>query len=81
MDNIIIDATPDENGRIIIELYGKEFEIDDSMFDGDGVALAKFFGQNYEIHRPATKTQARKRKAAKKEEEVEVEIPDGEEES
>lgn len=81
MDNIIIDATPDENGRIIIELYGKEFEIDDSMFDGDGVALAKFFGQNYEIHRPATKTQARKRKAAKKEEEVEAEKPDDEEES
>ena len=78
MDNIIIDATPNEDGRIIIELYGKEFEIDDTMFDEDGVALAKFFGQNYEIHKPVAKTQARKRKATKKEAEPEVEETPGE---
>ena len=65
MDNIIIDATPDENGRIIIELYGKEFEIDDSMFDEEGVAVAKFFGQIYEIHKPVAKTQTRKRKGSR----------------
>lgn len=81
MDNIIIDATPNEDGRIVIELYGKEFEIDDTMFDENGVAFAKFFGQNYEIHKPVAKTQARKRKTAKKEAEPEVEEEINEEES
>lgn len=81
MDNIIIDATPNEDGRIVIELYGKEFEIDDTMFDENGVALAKFFGQNYEIHKPVAKTQARKRKTAKKEAEPEFEEEINEEES
>lgn len=81
MDNIIIDVTPNEDGRIVIELYGKEFEIDDTMFDENGVALAKFFGQNYEIHKPVAKTQARKRKTAKKEAEPEVEEEINEEES
>lgn len=68
MDNNIINATPDENGRIILEFYGKEVEIDDSMFDKDGVAIVKQFGQVYEVHKPVSKTQSRKRKVAKKEE-------------
>lgn len=67
MDNIIIDVTPDEDGRIILELYGKEIEIDDSMFDKDGVAIVKQFGSVYELHRPVTKTQSRKRKVTQKE--------------
>lgn len=67
MDNIIIDVTPDEDGRIILELYGKEIEIDDSMFDKDGVAIVKEFGSIYELHRPVSKTQSRKRKTAQKE--------------
>ena len=66
MDKITINATPNEDGRIILEFYGKEVEIDDSMFDENGVAEIKQFGQVYEVHRPESKTQTRKRKATKK---------------
>lgn len=55
----IINATPNEDGRIILELYGTEFEIDDSMFNAKGVAIFKKFGEEYEIHRPVSKTRKR----------------------
>ena len=60
----IINVVPDEDGRIIIELYGKQIEIDDSMFDKKGVAKIKQFGQEYEVIRPTTKTKAKKVEAA-----------------
>lgn len=62
----IINVTPDESGRVIIELYGKKIEIHDSMFDAKGVAKIKQFGQDYEVHKPISKTQERKEAVMKK---------------
>lgn len=62
----IINATPDEAGRIILELYGTKIEVDDSLFNEEGVAIIKKFGTDYEIHRPVAKTT---------EDEVEAEKP------
>lgn len=64
----IINATPNEDGRIILELYGQEIEIDDSMFNAKGVAIIKKFGQEYEIHKPVSKTRKKVAEVAAKEE-------------
>ena len=64
----IINATPNEDGRIILELYGQEIEIDDSMFNAKGVAIIKKFGQEYEIHKPVPKTRKKVAEVAAKEE-------------
>lgn len=60
----VIEVTPDKDGRIFVELYGKSIEIHDNMFDKNGVAVLKGFGEEYEIHRPVVK----KDKQAKEEE-------------
>lgn len=43
-----IEVKPDQDGRIILELFGEKVEIDESMFK-DGVATIKKFGDEYEI--------------------------------
>lgn len=61
-----IEVKPDQDGRIIIELFGEKVEIDESMFK-DGVATIKKFGDEYEIVKavekapePETKPKAKK---------------------
>ncbi len=68
----IINATPDDDGRIVLELYGKKIEIDDTMFDEEGVATIKQFGQVYEVHKPIEKKKQSRKKSAKKEAEEET---------
>lgn len=77
----IINATPNEDGRIILELYGQEIEIDDSMFNAKGVAIIKKFGQEYEIHKPVSKTRKRVAEVAAKEETPVKEEPEKAEEA
>lgn len=50
----IINVEPID-GRIIINLYGKDLEIHESMFDENGVAILKRFGKTYEIIKPVEK--------------------------
>jgi len=54
-----------KDGRVIINLYGKDLEIHESMFDENGVAILKRFGKTYEIIKPVEKkkrTYTRKKK-------------------
>lgn len=60
-----IEVQPDQDGRVIIELFGEKIEIDDSMFK-DGVAVLKKFGDEYEIVKPVEKPVAPAPKAAAK---------------
>lgn len=41
-------------GRVILNLYGKDIEIDESMFE-NGVATLKKFGKIYEIQKKSRK--------------------------
>ena len=59
-----ITVSPDKDGRYIIHLYGKDIEIDESMFV-DGIATLKQFGDEYTIVKSNKKA-----KRAKKEAEV-----------
>lgn len=43
-----ITVSPDESGRYIVNLYGTNIEIDESMFI-KGKATIKQFGDEYEI--------------------------------
>ena len=67
----IINVEPNEDGRIIINLYGADLEIDNEIFDEDGIYELKKFGKIYEIHKPVEK----KRSSRKKKEEVVEEEP------
>ena len=58
----IINATPDEKGRVVLDLYGKKFEIGKNEFDEYGIATLKQFGKIYEIHKPSKKKKANKKK-------------------
>lgn len=44
----VIKVTPNEDGRVIIKLYGKEIEIDKSMIKR-GRAVIHKFGEEYEV--------------------------------
>ena len=44
----VIKVTPNEDGRVIIKLYGKEIEIDKSMVKR-GRAVIHKFGEEYEV--------------------------------
>ena len=72
-DKQIINATPDKDGRCIVNLFGKDIEIHESMFDKDGVAELKKFGIIYEIKKPIKKS-----RKTKKTEKVEIEIEESE---
>ena len=63
-----ITVSPDKDGRYIINLYGKDIEIDESMFV-DGIATLKQFGDEYTI----VKANGKKAKKAKKEVEAATE--------
>ena len=58
-----ITVSPDKDGRYIIKLYGKDIEIDESMFV-DGTATLKQFGDEYVI------VKAKAKKAKKEAEKV-----------
>ena len=70
MENETINIEPNAEGRYIIELYGKEIEISENMFDEDGKAEIKKFG----ITLHAEKLVKKKRSYKKKEPEPEPEI-------
>ena len=59
-----IEVRPNEEGRIIIELYGEKIEIDESMFK-DGVATLKKFGDVYEIVAVTERAKPEKKQSAK----------------
>lgn len=59
-----IEVRPNEEGRIIIELYGEKIEIDKSMFK-DGVATLKKFGDECEIVVAADSVKPEKKQSAK----------------
>ena len=64
MEKEIINVEP-KDGRVIINLYGKDLELHESMFDENGVAILKRFGKTYEIIKPVEKkkrTYTRKKK-------------------
>lgn len=63
-----ITVSPDKDGRYIIHLYGKDIEIDESMFI-DGVATLKQFGDEYIV----VKADKKKAKKIKKEADTVVE--------
>jgi len=57
-----------KNGRVILNLYGKDIEVHESMFDENGVAILKCFGKIYEVIKPVKKKRTYTRK--KKEEPI-----------
>ena len=61
-DKQIINVTPDEEGRTIIELYGKKLELHESMFNEDGLAELKKYGQTFYIQKPVKKKRTYTRK-------------------
>lgn len=73
METEIINVEPDNNGRVIIELYGQKLEIHESMFDEEGHALLKKFGKHYEIVKPIKKKRTRRKKTVEPEPEIVVE--------
>ena len=60
-DREIIYVTPDEDGKIIIELYGQKYEIHPNMFDENDVAIIKQFGKIYELRGPNYREPNKKR--------------------
>lgn len=60
-----LQAKPDANGNVIVELGGRRYDV--TALVNDGVARAKLAGEPYEIHvedsKPAPK---RKRSSARK---------------
>ena len=58
-----IKVSPDEEGRITINLYGKEIEIPKEEFDKNGCATIKRFGETYELK--LNKPSKKKKKATK----------------
>ena len=77
----IINVSPDEKGRVFIELFGNKIEIDDSMFISKGVAIIKKFGDVYEVHKPVSKSQKRKAKVVAEAKAAETKKPEDEGES
>ena len=66
-----INVEPNESGRVIIKLYGKEMEIDDSMFDENGQAEIKAFGKDYIVECEAKKAKKTTKRATRKSKKVE----------
>jgi hypothetical protein len=59
-----IKVKPDKDGRIIINLYGKEIEVSEKEFDENGCATIKRFGETYELklNKPAKKKATKPKK-------------------
>lgn len=62
-----IDTAPNEEGRVIINLYGQDIEIDSSMFDKEGHAELKKFAKIYDIYIPVNKKRSSKKEEVKPE--------------
>ena len=71
----ILNVTPDEEGRVILNLFGKDIEVDESLFDENGHAEFVKFGKIYEVNKPVSKTRRRKAKVVEVEEAIVDESP------